>query len=57
MVLAADVFTKSGVKLMPGGHEITPSVLERIRNFSRMGSGVRQPLAVLMPSWSAVPTP
>jgi response regulator RpfG family c-di-GMP phosphodiesterase len=47
MVLADAIYTESGVKLVPAGQEITISLLERIRNFSRMASGVREPLRVL----------
>jgi hypothetical protein len=47
MVLADAVYTESGVKLVPAGQEITISLLERIRNFSRMASGVREPIRVL----------
>lgn len=50
MVLASDVFTDAGVKLIPCGHEITSSLLERIRNFSRMATGVREPLEVFVPA-------
>jgi response regulator RpfG family c-di-GMP phosphodiesterase len=50
MVLAKDVFTRSGVKLIPAGHEITSSLLERVRNFSSMAAGVRQPITVRVPA-------
>lgn len=49
MVLAADVLTGAGVKLIPQGHEVSPSLLERIRNFSAMASGVREPIKVFRP--------
>lgn len=49
MILAEDVFTHSGVKLVPSGQEITPSLLERIRNFSAMATGVREPVTVSVP--------
>jgi response regulator RpfG family c-di-GMP phosphodiesterase len=49
MVLAEPVFTESGMKLVPAGHEITLSLLERIRNFSRMDSGIREPVRVFAP--------
>jgi response regulator RpfG family c-di-GMP phosphodiesterase len=47
MVLADAICTASGVKLVSAGHEITVSLLERIRNFSRMASGIREPIRVL----------
>src|SRR5205814_3893858 len=46
MVLTADVLSDSGIRLVPSGHEITPNLLERIRNFSSMPSGVREPISV-----------
>ena len=47
LVLADAVFTHSGVKLIPRGHELSPSLLERIRNFSAMG--VAEPITVFRP--------
>ena len=49
MVLADDVVAESGVKLLPRGHEITPSLLERLHNFSRT-SPVREPMLVFAAS-------
>jgi len=46
MMLAEDVFTAGGVKLVPRGHVITPSLLERIRNFARVPPGISEPLCV-----------
>jgi response regulator RpfG family c-di-GMP phosphodiesterase len=46
MVLAQDVLTRTGVKLVPRGHEITDSLLERVRNFSKLAPGVQEPLVV-----------
>jgi response regulator RpfG family c-di-GMP phosphodiesterase len=48
MVFLADVRSVSGALLIARGHEVTPSLLERIRNFSG-GRGVVEPLRVLMP--------
>ena len=52
MVLADDVVAESGVKLLPRGHEITPSLLERLHNFSRT-SPVREPMLVFAASRKA----
>ena len=49
MVLADDVVAESGLKLLPRGHEITPSLLERLHNFSRT-SPVREPMLVFAAS-------
>ena len=49
MVLADDVVAESGVKLLPRGHEITPSLLERLYNFSRT-SPIREPMLVFAAS-------
>jgi len=49
LVLAEDVVAESGVKLLPRGHEITPSLLERLHNFSRT-SPVREPVMVFAAS-------
>jgi response regulator RpfG family c-di-GMP phosphodiesterase len=44
-VLADDVYAESGAKLLPRGHEITPSLLELLHNYSH-ASRVRQPVMV-----------
>jgi response regulator RpfG family c-di-GMP phosphodiesterase len=56
MVLADDVVAESGVKLLPRGHEITPSLLERLHNFSRT-SPVREPLLVFAVSRKSAQSP
>jgi response regulator RpfG family c-di-GMP phosphodiesterase len=48
MVLAQDVRTKLGSLIVARGQEVTPSLLERIRNFSP-GMGVQEPIRVLIP--------
>ena len=49
MVFMEDVRTMGGALLIARGHEVTGSLIERIRNFSRNG-GVKEPLRVLVPS-------
>lgn len=39
MVLAQDVYTRSGVRAMPKGFEITPSVLKHLRSFTNDSFG------------------
>jgi response regulator RpfG family c-di-GMP phosphodiesterase len=48
MVFLEDVRSGNGNLLIARGHEITASLLERIRNFSRNG-GVKEPLRVKVP--------
>ncbi len=45
MTLADDVVTDRGVLLAKAGQDVTPGVLERIRNFA-LGEGIRTPLRV-----------
>ena len=45
-VLADDVYAESGAKLLPRGHEITPGLLELLRNYS-LSSPIREPVLVL----------
>jgi response regulator RpfG family c-di-GMP phosphodiesterase len=45
MVFAEDVRSREGALLIARGHEVTQSLLERMRNFSR-NLGVREPLKV-----------
>ncbi len=47
MVIADDVFTASGLKLVARGHEVTPNLLERLGNFAQLDSGVRERVAVV----------
>jgi response regulator RpfG family c-di-GMP phosphodiesterase len=46
MMLAADVRTTGGLKLVAKGQELTPSLLERIANYARMASGIQEPVQV-----------
>jgi hypothetical protein len=50
MVLAADVRTTGGLKLVAKGQELTPSLLERIANYARMASGIQEPVQVYVPA-------
>jgi response regulator RpfG family c-di-GMP phosphodiesterase len=50
MMLAADVRTTGGLKLVAKGQELTPSLLERIANYARMASGIQEPVQVYVPS-------
>ena len=47
MTFAEDVTTRAGVLLIPRGHEVTPGLLERIRNFSDH-IGVREPVRMIV---------
>lgn len=44
-VLVADIITKEGLLILAAGNRITPSLLERLRNFAAL-SGVREPIYV-----------
>jgi HD-GYP domain-containing protein (c-di-GMP phosphodiesterase class II) len=46
MCFAEDVRSREGALLIARGHEVTPSLIERIRNFSR-NVGVREPLKMI----------
>lgn len=46
LIFAEDVRTRDGALLIARGHEITPSLLERIRNYAK-NIGVQEPLRVL----------
>ncbi len=50
MVLAADVRTTGGLKLVAKGQELTPGLLERIANYARMASGIQEPVQVYVPA-------
>jgi hypothetical protein len=45
MILHQNLMTKTGLLLMPKGHEVTDTLLERIENFSRR-VGVKEPILV-----------
>jgi CheY-like chemotaxis protein len=55
MVLDEDLVSTSGLRLVAKGYEITPSFVERIRNF-RTGT-LREPVRVILPRQSAPPKP
>jgi CheY-like chemotaxis protein len=46
MILETDVTTTSGEILLSHGHELTGSMIQRLRNFSRNGIPVVQPIVV-----------
>lgn len=50
MVLAADILTATGLKLVGKGHELSVGILERVASFANMSSGVREPIHVYPPS-------
>ena len=49
MILRDNIFTKNGMLLVTKGNEVTPSLVERIANFSRK-MGVREPISVTVPA-------
>ena len=50
MVTDEHVKSKKGLMLVPRGHEVTYTVLERMRNFAHGKIGVKEPLRVRVPS-------
>jgi response regulator RpfG family c-di-GMP phosphodiesterase len=46
MVLVEDVFTNTGLKLVPRGSQLSASMIARVNNYAAMESGVAQPLLV-----------
>jgi len=49
MVVADPVTTQEGLLIVSAGHEVTESLLERLRNWARSPMhGVRQPIRVLV---------
>ncbi len=46
MILEEHVLTQSGDILIAKGHQLTPSLIQRIRTFERNAAGVRQPIRV-----------
>jgi hypothetical protein len=55
MVLDEDLFATNDLLLMTQGQEITPAMLERLRNFAR-GIGIAEPVRVRVPDTAVVPT-
>jgi response regulator RpfG family c-di-GMP phosphodiesterase len=56
MVLAEDVKTRSGLLLIARGQEVTPSLVERIKNLA-LSSKINDPVLVMLPSQPFVPSP
>jgi response regulator RpfG family c-di-GMP phosphodiesterase len=50
MVLAADVVTAGGLKLVARGSELSPALLTRIRSYAGMSTGVDEPIPVYLPA-------
>jgi len=48
MVFAEDVKGSSGVMLIAKGQEVTPSLIQRLKNYA-VGAGIREPLKVTVP--------
>ncbi|MGQ9485517.1 MAG: hypothetical protein ACUVSA_11265 [Desulfosoma sp.] len=48
MIVGQDVWSSKGVLLIKKGPEITPALLERLRNFAKT-VGVQEPIRVLLP--------
>jgi response regulator RpfG family c-di-GMP phosphodiesterase len=56
MVFAEDVKTRSGLLLIARGQEVTPSLIERIKNLA-LNSKISDPVLVMLPSQPSVPSP
>lgn len=54
MVFAQDVKTRSGLLLMARGQEVTPSLVERIKNLA-LNSKISDPVLVILPHSPSVP--
>jgi response regulator RpfG family c-di-GMP phosphodiesterase len=54
MTLDEDIRAKSGSLLLAKGHQLTPSIIERLRNFART-AGVVEPFRVLLPRETSQP--
>ena len=52
MVTDEDIKSKKGILLLSEGIEVTYTALERLRNFSQDGTGVKEPFRVRIPSTS-----
>ena len=52
MVTDEDIKSKKGILLLSKGIEVTYTALERLRNFSQDGTGVKEPFRVRIPSAS-----
>lgn len=49
MVVAEDVTTTSGLRLVSRGHEVDEHLITRLQNFSSTTAGVREPVTVYVP--------
>jgi response regulator RpfG family c-di-GMP phosphodiesterase len=49
MVIDEHVRSENRTLLVPKGHEVTYTVLERLRNFAHGGTGIQQPIRVRVP--------
>ncbi|MFI7600085.1 HD domain-containing phosphohydrolase [Actinoplanes sp. NPDC049681] len=49
MVLAAPVTSKSNVRLVSAGQEVSVSLMTRLRNFAALEDGVAEPLMIVIP--------
>ncbi|MBI3300897.1 MAG: hypothetical protein HYZ72_02305 [Deltaproteobacteria bacterium] len=56
MILDEDVHAKNGSLLLTKGHQLTTSIIERLRNFART-AGVVEPFRVLVPRETAQSDP
>jgi response regulator RpfG family c-di-GMP phosphodiesterase len=56
MVFAEDVKTRSGLLLIARGQEVTPSLLQRIKNLA-LNSKINDPVLVMLPSQAFIPSP
>ena len=56
MVFAEDVKTPSGLLLIARGQEVTPSLVERIKNLA-LNSKINDPVLVMLPSQPFMPSP
>jgi response regulator RpfG family c-di-GMP phosphodiesterase len=56
MVFAEDVKTRSGLLLIARGQEVTPSLVERIKNLA-LNSTITDPVLVMLPSPPSIPSP
>jgi hypothetical protein len=56
MVFAEDVKTRSGLLLIARGQEVTPSLVERIKNLA-LNSKINDPVLVMLPTQPFIPSP
>jgi response regulator RpfG family c-di-GMP phosphodiesterase len=56
MIFAEDVKTRSGLLLIARGQEVTPSLVERIKNLA-LNSKINDPVLVMLPGQPLAPSP